>query len=342
MKGGITSGGGLSPDHLQARDSLPTPAASGTSAGAIAAVMAAAAEYRRQNSKATPEAGYLDAGLVRYPLDVSKRLPSLFQASTGTRGIFDVLLAWMKDGWLAGLRQVVRSKRAWFWAGVAIVLLITLPGTSRHHRVPCPGHRMVADRSGGGFPLLPPAGGPVRCRRGRLRPRSPQGAAPPRLRADRRRHPSRRFRRTRSDGLAQHPDQPRRRQPTATSCLTLGDLWGKAGLTAWRDSLEKGGRRAAPIGEVRVCENVHLETMTTNLTLRRPFRLPFRQHDFPLERTRDEEALPRPRGGQDEGTFAPRVDAAPCHGPPRSTTSRVRDATLKGRLRPGPDALRSW
>ena len=119
MKGGITSGGGLSPDHLQARDSLPTPQhrgdlSRGDRRGDGRGRGVPAAKLQSDARSRIPDAG-------RATLDVSKRLPSLFQASTGTRGIFDVLLAWMKDGWLAGLRQVVRSKRAWFWAGVAIV-----------------------------------------------------------------------------------------------------------------------------------------------------------------------------------------------------------------------------
>ena len=39
-----------------------------------------------------------------------------------------------------------------------------------------------------------------------------------------------------------------------------------------------------PIGEVRRKRAIDLETMTTNLTIRRPFRLPFRQQVFLFDR----------------------------------------------------------
>jgi predicted acylesterase/phospholipase RssA len=328
MKGGITSGVVYPLTICKLATTFRLRSIGGTSAGAIAAVMAAAAEYRRQHDTAAPAAGY--QALATLPLDVSKRLGSLFQAPAGTRRIFDVLLAAMGGGVWAGIRQVVVSKLAWFLGGTALVLVVALPGLLV---AGADGWRLVI---GLVLPIvLGLAVGVLFAVVGfvlsalKVLPRHDFGLT------DGATH----------SGDPQQPalipwlaDQIDRVAGIGTGCLTLGDLWGTRALDAWRQSLQDGDATAPPIGAVKRQRDIDLETMTTNLTLRRPFRLPFRQQVFLFD---EDEML---------GLFPERVVATMTRGFPLSpqlnpTTGKPLHyfpgpgASDDGEKRPGPEAL---
>ena len=60
--------------------------------------------------------------------------------------------------------------------------------------------------------------------------------------------------------------------------LTLGDLW----RTAAPDDQDRDsdGKRTVPAGVLRRRRDIDLQVMTTDLTLGRPFRLPFAERTF--------------------------------------------------------------
>jgi predicted acylesterase/phospholipase RssA len=86
MKGGITSGVTYPPALLELAKKFRFNSIGGTSAGAIAAVVAAAAEYGRENcgfDKMTKKSDWLSAGT---------NLRDLFQPARGTAALFHVML----------------------------------------------------------------------------------------------------------------------------------------------------------------------------------------------------------------------------------------------------------
>jgi len=142
MKGGITSGVVYPRAITQLGERYRLRSVGGTSAGAIAAAVAAAAEYGRQTGAAT------DLSRVEHVVDDLTRegfLMGLFQPTPGTRPLWDVLHAAAVPG-AAGRRvrralgAVLRASRRTAGAGVAavaalavlaalaLVLLETLPG----------------------------------------------------------------------------------------------------------------------------------------------------------------------------------------------------------------------
>lgn len=274
MKGGITSGVVYPLTMCKLATKYRLRSIGGTSAGAIAAVVVAAAEYRRQHDAAAPAAGY--QALAQLPFDVSKRLDSLFQASAETKPIYSVLLAALGPGGIrAAMVTLVKNQLAWFLAGLLLVLVVVLPGLVGQGW----GHILV----GLILPLL--LGivvGIVAAVVGfvlkalKVLPRHDFGLT------DGATHSSNSAGPALTPWLSQTVDTVAG-MPSGR-CLTLGDLWGATGLDAWQAYVAQDQTKQPPIGEVRRQRSVDLETMTTNLTIRRPFRLPFRHQVFLFDR----------------------------------------------------------
>ncbi len=334
MKGGITSGVvyPLTICKLATRYRLRN--IGGTSAGAIAAVVAAAAEYRRLHDAERPAAGFQSLAVL--PLDVSKRLESLFQPSPQTEGVFRVLLAAIgPDGLRAALLALAHRHRTWFWGGLALVLGLTFFAQLLAAGVPEGRGEWL--RVGLGLLLmavLAVAVGLVLAVVGftrstmRLLPQHDFGLTDGATYSDDRRTPGlTEWLADAIDGVAGLP---------AGRCLTLGDLWGADGLTAWATYLDEHGR--TPVGEVRGRREIDLQTMTTNLTLRRPFRLPFSQQVFlfdeaEMARLFPERVVTALTGGFAASRHRHPTTGRPLHyfpGPGRSAG---------GEARPGPESL---
>lgn len=92
MKGGITSGIVYPPALLQLKDQYKFRNIGGTSAGAIAAAGAAAAEFRRNDGGGNAGFDYLDKNVQQW-LGTSNNLLNLFQASAATKPLLDFMLA---------------------------------------------------------------------------------------------------------------------------------------------------------------------------------------------------------------------------------------------------------
>jgi predicted acylesterase/phospholipase RssA len=132
MKGGITSGVVYPLAILELAKSYRFKNIGGTSAGAIAAVVTAAAEYRRRHGSM---AGF--ERLQELPVSLGdtvgghSRLLSLFQPSASTRRLFTALLSTLnRDStftrWLGGVIGFLRAYWWWVIAGVIAALLIDL------------------------------------------------------------------------------------------------------------------------------------------------------------------------------------------------------------------------
>ena len=102
MKGGITSGVVYPLAIIELAEEYRLRSLGGTSAGAIAAAGAAAAQYGKNQEQGT---GF--AGLESVPDELGKKLETLFQASPSTAPFFDIVLAASKAG---------KSKGAKAWA----------------------------------------------------------------------------------------------------------------------------------------------------------------------------------------------------------------------------------
>ena len=98
MKGGVTSGVIYPPAIYAISRAFDLRSIGGTSAGAIAAALAAAAQYRRVADPVTPEAGY-DA-LARIPawLGQDGHLFGLFAPNRDTRSLFGTVVALAAPG----------------------------------------------------------------------------------------------------------------------------------------------------------------------------------------------------------------------------------------------------
>lgn len=102
MKGGITSGVVYPHAIVEIAKAYRLRSIGGTSAGAIAAVLAAAAEYRRQAAPAAPDfAGY--DGVAAIAKELGEDMQSLFQPSPALAPLFDILIAAVGAGQGKGL-----------------------------------------------------------------------------------------------------------------------------------------------------------------------------------------------------------------------------------------------
>lgn len=282
MKGGITSGVVYPLTVCKVATQYQLRGIGGTSAGAIAAALAAAAEYRRQNDTTTPEAGF--QRLAGLPEELAPRLNGLFQPHPQSRGIFAVLHAAIDAGHhgvgkvVRVLAAVIRNQTAWFVGGVVLVAVVVLPGLVIAGGLPIEGRGWA--RLGAGL-VLPAA---LALATGLL------FAAFGLARSALSLLPERDFGLT--DG-ATHQAAPALTQwlseeidevaGKAGGVLTLGDLWGPEACAAWArlDAQErKFIAEDGPIGRVKMLRTIDLQVMTTNLTEQRPYRLPLTQRVF--------------------------------------------------------------
>ena len=127
MKGGITSGVVYPLALTELARQFRFSQVGGTSAGAIAAAAAAAAEYGRH----APGGGF--ARLARLPAEVGKILFSLFQPTLALKPVFDILVAAIgNDGTMTKVMRVIGAALAGFAfaaaAGALPGLLIVVAG----------------------------------------------------------------------------------------------------------------------------------------------------------------------------------------------------------------------
>jgi len=113
MKGGVTSGIVYPPAVVELAGDFRFVSIGGTSAGAIAAALTAAAEYRRRNGSSEGFTRYL-AGLPKdlaTPSAAGKsKLFSLFQPDPGTRPIFDSIIGAIEERTIPGkIRRVLKG-----------------------------------------------------------------------------------------------------------------------------------------------------------------------------------------------------------------------------------------
>lgn len=151
MKGGITSGVVYPTAIARLAKEYRFRSIGGTSAGAIAAAVTAAAEYRRRKTGTRHGFDTLSALPTDLQADVpgtrGTKLLSLFQPQPGTRRLFSVLVTALNRGgtwhrlfaiaigllaayWMATLASIVVAGLArWWgldWVGVALLLLVAL------------------------------------------------------------------------------------------------------------------------------------------------------------------------------------------------------------------------
>jgi len=282
MKGGITSGVVYPLTICRVATCYRLVSIGGTSAGAIAAGVAAAAEYRRQTAPdASAGLGYQQ--LAKLPEDISKQLEDLFQARPETKRLFDVLNAAIdprKHGVsraIGVLGRVAAGKLWWFLGGFALTLALVVPGLVITNGLPIDPTGVWRILIGLMLPaflalavaLVAALVGFAR-EAGRLLPATgfaltdgaTHGSTP-----------------ALTEWLANKLDELAGLDD-ATSCLTLAHLWGEKAVARWRRGSDVNWVNAAPIGRARGSRRIDLEVMTTDLTLRRPFRLPFSTQAF--------------------------------------------------------------
>ena len=124
MKGGVTSGVVYPKTILRLAEKNRFRAIGGTSAGAIAAVMTAAAEYNR--------AGGGFSAIEGLPEELERKLLSLFQPSPKFKPLFDAAMDMAGGRWLGGAARLLAANFQ-LWAlpaavGVALSLLLLLFG----------------------------------------------------------------------------------------------------------------------------------------------------------------------------------------------------------------------
>lgn len=131
MKGGITSGVVYPRAVVALAGRYRLRRIGGSSAGAIAAALTVAAEYRRsggvppgQPLPDTPDAHAGWAELDRLPDFLKDNLAGLFEPSAAARPVFDFLLAWLEPGWTVGRK--LRAALVRLVRGAPIVFVATL------------------------------------------------------------------------------------------------------------------------------------------------------------------------------------------------------------------------
>ncbi len=128
MRGGITSGVVFPKAITRLATQYSFFCIGGTSAGSIAAVMAAAAEYRRQTA-GTDEEKAAGFGIIDgMAVDLASNLRSLFQPSAGTETLFGIAMAIMEaEGRaLPLIRRLVETFAGRVAAGIAIGAVFVL------------------------------------------------------------------------------------------------------------------------------------------------------------------------------------------------------------------------
>jgi predicted acylesterase/phospholipase RssA len=291
MKGGIASGVVYPLTLCKLATRYRFRNIGGTSAGAIAAVLAGAAEYRRQ----TQNTGAGFAALAAMPTAIAEDLEGLFTASESAEPVFALLKAPMGRTGPSRIAHVlgalIRHRAAWFAAGAGGCLAVALAGLVVAGGVPRSGSDWV--RLGYGLlPVVLPAlvVGLVFAGIGlvllalKVLPGLDFGMTngvkgPSKL----------------TDWMHEHVNEVAGRAASEPP-LTLGQLWGDAALKIWyrrvarasgrpsgqasSEESDVAGGLATPAGAFRRERVLDLEMMTTDLTTGRPMRLPFQNHTF--------------------------------------------------------------
>lgn len=278
MKGGISSGIVYPRAVCKLSERYRLRRLGGASAGAVAAVLAAAAEHGRSTG------GF--GRLNQIPDELGATLADLFQPSASTKPAFSALTSWLEPDWSTGrkLRTIwSRIVRETFWIFAGVLLLLLVPavlitlishgwpsdagdwlGTAITGLVWLPlalilatavsvvlfGRRTLSAVEANGFGLCDGHS------------KDPEIDLPPL-----------------TDWLTDQIDLIAER-PTTGPPLTIGDLWG-APAVALEMAIPTQGR-VLPEERLaaRAARLVDLEVMTTNLTLRRPYRFPFTDRIF--------------------------------------------------------------
>ena len=133
MKGGITSGVVYPSAAVSLKQKYDFRRIGGASAGAIAAVLTAAAEFADRSHVTDPDAGF--ARLAKLPGRLQRELKALFQPSPSTAGVFNFLMALTEPGRSAAMKALGAMGRLIQGAPVtfgitALVLLLPWASTS--------------------------------------------------------------------------------------------------------------------------------------------------------------------------------------------------------------------
>lgn len=264
MKGGVTSGIVYPLAVCELAEKFRFVNIGGTSAGAIAAAVTAAAEHRRSHGDTrgfTEEVKALPRALGGRLPDGSTKLLSLFRPNPSTKCVYDSMLRLMRGGALAKgaaalgaifsivpraavlclLLFVATPVLMWavtelFILPVALVLLLVLSVFAvviPPFLILAVAKKVVSVIVGNKFGLCT----------GYIRGRDP-GSEPPL-----------------TEWLADLLDRTAGK-PDPAAPLTFGDLWGPG----WN---RKDGKK-----------EINLQMMTTNLTQGRPYQMPFEQRDY--------------------------------------------------------------
>ena len=232
--------------------------------------------------------------LAQLPQDISTRLEGLFQARPDPRRLYEVLNAAIDPGNTAppgrsGLWLVVAGK-AWWFVGGCVDPRARI-ARSRHLE-------RLSDR------LKGPVAHPHRARPASSSSPSPSpssspswgllagkpGAAEDRLRSHRR--ATHGATPALTGWLADKIDDIAGVDATK-SCLTLGNLWGEEAVGLWKRGSDTDWMKSGPMWRARSPRRIDLEVMTTDLTLRRPFRMPFSTQSFMFSKSEWCRLLPR-------------------------------------------------
>jgi predicted acylesterase/phospholipase RssA len=279
MKGGITSGVVYPAAVLQLKDQYRFVNVGGASAGAIAAVVTAAAEYRRQTDGSTEGFAVLE-GVMREVVQ-DGFVQNLFQPTPASRPLYDVLIASLKsavppsdDGRpqraertrrrrlrnvLPVLRVLWRQQRpsrlVWAFIGAAVWALLLLAGW---------GLGLVADPDAWGWSAIL---GAVTGLLVGIAVGSVVGFLLGTSRTARQV-----YRALNETGFGMCPGQP---QPGFQHKPALTDWLHKRIQACAGPSLT----RPLTFGDLKQ-KGIHLETITTDLTLARPVRIPFESERY--------------------------------------------------------------
>lgn len=276
MKGGITSGVVYPSAVHELSATYDFRNIGGTSAGAIAAAGAAAAMFRR-NSVTGPERddGFTRLALLQAELGAtvgdSTRLFSLFQPDPTTRPLFNTAVAGLKHADAGRVEKTARVLGSALWelrrgvvvgAGAPAVALGLLARRSPGAALLAAGvaNALLGATVGAGVQVRGIVGTALPANfYGLVTGHAPEGSEGPAPVTD--------WLADLIDEIAGRVDDEGR--PVAAP-LTFGELWGA------RDDGEAWAMRRDPSKRA-----VNLEMLTTNLTLGRPFRLPFNErNDF--------------------------------------------------------------
>ncbi|MDZ5622043.1 patatin-like phospholipase family protein [Nocardioides sp. HM23] len=278
MKGGISSGivYPRAVVHLSGRYRFRR--LGGTSAGAIAAVAAAAAEHGRESGGFTKLNGLPD--------DLGRDMKHLFQPTSATRSVFHLALDWLEPKWglptklLSTVRRLVAGAPVVFALVLFVFLLLGSFLVWTPAELPDDFLRWVLFVVGAATWMLvslvialAAAGAWMLFRTLKTLPKQGFGICDGH---------------TRDKGAAVPPltdwmheqFQDLAGRTTDEAPLTFGNLWGEEAVKAFQELRGKDGVLPRQWREVAALRRIDLEVMTTNVTLGRPYLFPFRERIF--------------------------------------------------------------